>query len=129
MGLDRFVTGIGLGQFDHYVASYANRHTVRAGGAHNMYVSIFAEAGSIGLIAFLGFLATSLVAAGGCQRPGRSGTRFQMAFANSVELGYVVLLFGGLFSTLEYSKVLWILLALAEVVRKLGVRQENMVLG
>jgi len=129
MGLDHFVTGVGLRQFDQYVASYANLHTVRAGGAHNMYVSIFAEAGSIGLIAFLGFLATSLVAARSYQRLSWFATRFQVAFDTSVELGYVALLIGGLFATLEYSKVLWILLALAVVVRKLGVRQENKVPG
>jgi O-antigen ligase len=129
MGLDHFVTGVGLGQFDQYVASYANLHTVKGSGAHNMYVSIFAEAGSIGLIAFLGFLATSLVATRGCQRPGWSGTRLQRASVNSVELGYVALLIGGLFATLEYSKVLWILVALAVVVQELGLRQENKVLG
>jgi O-antigen ligase len=122
MGLDHFLTGVGLGQFNDYVASYANLHRASAGGAHNMYVSIFAEAGSIGLIAFLGFLATNLVAARGCQRPGWSGTRFEMAFVNGVELGCVALLIGGLFATLEYSKVLWILLALAVVAPKLGVR-------
>lgn len=125
MGLDHFLTGVGLGRFNDYVPSYANLHTVTAGGAHNMYVSIFAEAGSIGLSAFLGFLITSLMAVRSCQRPGWSGTRFQMAFVNSVELGYIALLGGGLFATLEYSKVLWIVLALAVVVRKLSVGQEN----
>jgi O-antigen ligase len=129
MGLDHVVTGVGLGRFGDYVASYANLHTVHAGSAHNMYVSIFAEAGSIGLIAFLGFLITSLVAVRGCQRPGWSGTRFEMAFVNSVELGYVALLIGGLFATLEYSKIFWILLALAMVARKLCVRQDNAVPG
>jgi O-antigen ligase len=123
MGLDHLVTGVGLGQFNHYLASYANLHTVRAGGAHNMYVSIFAEAGSIGIIAFLGFLVTSFVAARGCQRPGWSGTRFQMAFAAGVELGYVAFLIGGLSATLEYSKVLWILLALAVFVWAMGAQQ------
>ena len=129
MGLDHVVTGVGLGRFGDYVASYTNLHTVRASSAHNMYVSIFAEAGSVGLIAFLGFLATSLIAVRGWRRLGRSVTRFQMAFVNSVELGYVALLFGGLFATLEYSKVLWILLALTVVVQELGLRQENKVLG
>jgi hypothetical protein len=52
-----------------------------------------------------------------------------MASVNSVELGYVALLIGGLFATLEYSKVLWILVALAVVVQELGLRQENKVLG
>jgi O-antigen ligase len=125
MGLDHLVTGVGLGQFDQHVASYANLHTAKAGGAHNMYISIFADAGSIGFITFLGFLATSLMAVRGCQRPGWSWTRFQGAFVNSVELGYVVLLIGGLFATLEYSKLLWILLALAVSVQGIGVSKKN----
>lgn len=125
MGLDHLMTGVGLGQFNQYIASYANLHIARAGGAHNMYVSIFAEAGSIGLIAFLGFLAASLVAARGCQRSGWSGTRFQMAFANSVELGYVVFLIGGLFATLEYSKALWVLLALTVTVQQMSIPKEK----
>ncbi|GEM_PF-3025261 len=125
MGLDHLATGVGLGRFNDYVASYANLHTVKAGGAHNMYVSIFAEAGSIGLIAFLGFLATSLVAVRGCRRSDWSGTRFEMAFVNSIELGCVALLIGGLFATLEYSKVLWILLALAVSVQGMSVGKKN----
>lgn len=129
MGLDHPLTGVGLGQFNHYVTSYANLHTVRASGAHNMYISIFAETGSIGLIVFLGFLVTSLVTVKSCQRLGRLGARFQMAFANSVELGTVALLIGGLFATLEYSKILWILLALTVVIRKLGIHQNGAVPG
>lgn len=125
MGLDHFLTGVGLGRFNDYVASYANLHSVRASGAHNMYVSIFAEAGSIALIAFLGFLATSLVAARGCQRPGWSGTRFQMAFANGVELGCVAFLIGGLFAAMEYSKGLWILLALAVSVQQMSISNKK----
>lgn len=129
MGLDHVVTGVGLGRFGDYVASYANLHRIKASSAHNMYVSIFAEAGSIGLIAFFGFLATSLMAARGWRRPGWSGTRFETVFVNSVELGFVALLIGGLFATLEYSKIFWIILALAAVVRKLCVRQDNAVPG
>jgi putative inorganic carbon (hco3(-)) transporter len=125
MGLDHVVTGVGLGRFGDYVPSYANLHTVHASSAHNMYVSIFAEAGSVGLIAFLGFLATSLMAARGWRRSGWSGTRFEMAFVNSVELGYVALLIGGLFATLEYSKVLWILLALAVSIQGMSVGKKN----
>lgn len=125
MGLDHPLTGVGLGQFNHYVTSYANLHTVRASGAHNMYVSIFAEVGSIGLIAFLGFLATSLVAARGCQQSGWSGTRFQMAFASGVELGCVAFLVSGLFAAMEYSKSLWILLALAVSVQQMSISNKK----
>jgi len=125
MGLDHPLTGVGLGQFDHNIATYANLHTVRAGGAHNMYVSVFAEAGSIGLIAFLGFLATSFLAARGRQRRSLSGTKFQMAFANSVALGNVALLVGGLFAALEYSKVLWMLLALVVSVQQMSISNKK----
>lgn len=128
MGLDHPLTGVGLGQFDHHVATYANLHMARAGGAHNMYISIFAEAGSVGIIAFLGFLATSFLAARRCRRQTRLGTRFQMAFANGVELGNVALLIGGLFAALEYSKVLWLLLALAVAMQQLG-NSEDEILG
>jgi O-antigen ligase len=123
MGLDHPLTGVGLGQFDHHIAGYANLHMARAGGAHNMYISIFAEAGSAGIVAFLGFLVTSFLAARGCQWQTRLGTRFQMAFANGVELGNVALFVGGLFASLEYSKVLWLLLAFALAIRKLDVQQ------
>lgn len=125
MGLDHLLTGVGLGQFDHHVATYATMHTVKAGGAHNMYVSVFAEAGSIGLITFLGLLAASFAAARGRRRLTPSGTRFRIAFADAVELGIVVLLIGGLFATLEYSKVMWLLLALAAVAHNLGIRQKD----
>lgn len=125
MGLDHPVMGVGLKHFDRYVPSYANLHTIRAGGAHNMYVSIFAEAGSVGLAAFLGLLATSLMTVRGDQRSNRSWTRIETAFVNSVELGWVVLLIGGLFATLEYSKVLWILLALVMAVRGISISRKT----
>jgi O-antigen ligase len=126
MGLDHPLTGVGLGQFTHYVTSYANLHTVRASGAHSMYISVFAEAGSIALITFLGFLATSLVAARGCHQPsGWSGIRFQMAFANGVGLGCVAFLIGGLFAAMEYSKALWILLALAVSVQQMSISNKK----
>ncbi|PTL34898.1 hypothetical protein CLG94_12430 [Candidatus Methylomirabilis limnetica] len=128
MGLDHPLTGVGLGQFNRHIATYANLRTVEARGAHNMYVSVFAETGIIGLIAFLGFLATSFVAVRGRQRLSLLGTRFGTAFANSAELGNTALLFGGLFASLEYSKVLWILLALAAAVRKPD-NSEDVVLG
>lgn len=129
MGLDHFLTGVGLSQFDYHIPTYANLRTVMAGGAHNMYVSVFAEAGGIGLIAFLGFLATGFLAARSGQRRSLSGTKFQMAFASSVELGNVAMLLGGLFATLEYSKVLWILLAFAAIMRKLDIRLKDTVPG
>jgi O-antigen ligase len=125
MGLDHFWTGVGLDQFGQHIATYGNLHTVRASSAHNMYVSIFAEAGSIGLIAFLGLLITSLMAVRSRQGPERAVAKFETAFVNSVELGYVALLIGGLFATLEYSKIFWIILALAVVVRKLRIRQDH----
>lgn len=112
MGLDHLITGVGLRQFDHYVSSYANLHRVLGLGAHNMYVSVFAEAGSISLIAFLGFLGTSFMAARR-HRASLPERNLQMVFASGVELGNVALLIGGLTGTLEYSKILWILLALA----------------
>lgn len=125
MGLDHVFTGVGLGQFDRYVPSYANLHTIRAGGAHNMYVSIFAEAGGVGLTAFLGLLATSLMLVRGCRRSGWSRTRLEMAFVNSAELGYVSLLIGGFFATLDRSKILWILLALIMSVQGIRVGRKT----
>jgi len=119
MGLDHPLTGVGLGNFDHHIATYTNLHTVEARGAHNMYVSVFAETGIMGLITFLGFLVTSFVTARGRLRPDLSGAGFRMGFANGVELGCAALLIGGLFASLEYSKVLWVLLALAAAVPKL----------
>lgn len=125
MGLDHPLVGIGLGQFNRHIATYANLHTVKPMGAHNMYVSVFAEAGSIGFIAFLGLLATCFMAARGRQRRSSSGTKLQMAFASSVELGNVALLIGGLFATLEYSKVLWMLLAFATSVQQMSISKKK----
>lgn len=125
MGLDHPLTGVGLDQFNHHIATYTTLKTVTAGGAHNMYISVFAEAGLPGLIAFLGFLTTSFAAARGRPQPGLSGTRIQMAFANSVALGSVAFLAGGFFGAFEYHKVFWIILALAVSVQQMSISNKK----
>lgn len=125
MGLDHPLVGVGLGQFNRHLPAYANLHTVRSFGAHNMYVSVFAEAGSVGVVTFLGFLVTCFLAARDRQRPRIPKTRLYTALANGVQLGLIAFFVNGLFDSFEYHKVLWIILALAAAIQCISAANEH----
>jgi O-antigen ligase len=113
MGLDHFWTGVGVRQFDRHILSYARLGQADASGAHNMYVSVFAETGGIGAISFLGFVGTGLLAARRVRLLRGRGRISGGTGAESVELALVALLVGGSFGSFEYSKVLWMLIGFA----------------
>jgi O-antigen ligase len=65
MFLDHPVLGVGIGNYpDAYPKYFITIFTTSLGHAHNYYINIAAETGSIGLIAFLLFLLAVFVAGG-----------------------------------------------------------------
>jgi O-antigen ligase len=71
MFTDHPILGVGIGNYDHAYADYqvAPVWIYSLGHAHNYYINIAAEAGIVGLIAFLYFLASTV---GLCLRLWRS---------------------------------------------------------
>ena len=118
MGLSAPVTGVGLGRFKEEFLKFSRRTvSPTAGGAHNMYVSIMAENGIPVLAAFLILLYRTLRKT---RNYGRSSPRELTNYAIGIELGMVFTLCAGIFATIEYSKIFWLLLALANVPDKIG---------
>ena len=122
MGMDHPLTGVGLSQFNAHLWSYTHLPRIHA-SAHNMYISVFAEAGAISVVLFLALLVSSLRSARSYRTPAWVGSRFVTAMAMGVELGLVSLLIGGLWGTLEYSKATWMMFAFAVAVREMGMQK------
>jgi O-antigen ligase len=110
MGLDHFWTGVGLGQFDALLPRYANLRRVHAGGAHNMYVQVFAETGIFGIVIFGGVIATTVWV---LRKVRRHLGPADQPLAQSGELALVAWAIGGFFGTLEYLKIAWMMLGVA----------------
>lgn len=110
MGLDHFWTGVGIDQFDVYLPRYANLQRVHAGGAHNMYVQVFSETGIFGIVVYVGLIVSSVWV---LRRARRHLGPVHEPVARSVELALVAWAVGGLFGTLEYLKIAWMMLGVA----------------
>lgn len=123
MGIANPLTGVGLGGFKAQFANYSNRVvSPTAGGAHNMYISIMGENGIPVLIVFLLLLYK-------CFRKTltyRSTVVGKLASCvMGCELAMVFTLVEGFFATIEYSKILWLLLALCMVPEKINESFKN----
>ncbi len=91
--------------------------------AHNTYLGVLAELGIIGLLLFLGVVVFSL----GCtvlaaKRAERSGDRQIEVLARALFVALVGLLAADFFVSREYSKQLWLLMALCPVMLELSRR-------
>jgi O-antigen ligase len=76
MALDHPLVGVGPGNYEAvYPRYYLGDWLEPLGHAHNYYINTFAETGIIGLVAFLGFLATMFVRlVSAIRQPGMDGT-------------------------------------------------------
>ena len=113
MWLDHPVNGVGIGMFPHVLRLYPNATypIIFARGlvAHNIYVSVLAETGIIGILLFIAFLVAALSAIL------RARKHLDPAFrslANSWLIVLVVMLIGGLTKTDQTDKVLWLVLGI-----------------
>lgn len=126
------VLGVGLGNFQdasiHYLlvpgaikrSDYIVDHPK---AAHNLYLEVLAELGAVGLGLYLAIAGFALMAA---QRAAvifeRLGLRDEEVLARAVLLATVGLVGGSFFVSVQYTKPLWLLLALGPTVLGLARR-------
>lgn len=129
---DRPLLGVGAGNFP--VASI--HYLLRPGStqrdkiivddkkvAHNIYLTIFSELGSVGLALFLLILGQCLLCAlQAARRFAERGDPTMELVARGLFLALVSLVVAGFFSSALYSKQLWVLLALAPALLAIALR-------
>jgi O-antigen ligase len=113
---DHPIVGVGPGEFPAYYRDYADEIglSVRAQDreAHNLYLGIAAESGSLGLIAFLGAVVVTLWQLSRARRAALRTRPDLAAIATGFLLSIVAYLASGLFLHLSYARYYWLLLAL-----------------
>jgi putative inorganic carbon (hco3(-)) transporter len=140
--LDHPLVGVGPGSFPLYYQEYANRvgldvHEAAESGArrgeearresHNIFLSIAADLGILGLASFLAILVLTF------RRLNRSRKRWLRShpeaanLAASFLLGLAAYLTSGLFLTLAFERYFWLLLALAGSAATLDLKDEEAV--
>ena len=116
---DHPLLGVGPGEFfARESTAYANALDLRfldtRRRAHNMYLEMAADTGLVGLLVFLGIVATTLV---GLWRTARSwdtrGDPTRAALARALGLSIVGYLVSATFLQLAYQRYFWLLIALA----------------
>lgn len=118
------VTGVGLGMFKPIFASL-RPDLGWASIAHNSYVEVAAELGLPACLLFLLILAFSWKRARQSARLSAvAGDRIGAQVGISVEIGIAVYSVGALFLSAEYSKQLWVLIALGIALGGLVKEQE-----
>jgi O-antigen ligase len=129
---DHPLVGVGPGQFSEYYRQYSDEIglSVRAQDreAHNLYLGLAAEAGAIGLGAFLVAVVVSLVGLARARRAALATRPDLAALATGFLLSIVAYLASGVFLHLSYARYFWMMLALAGVaaiVVRAAVREES----
>lgn len=130
---DNPIGGVGVGNY----SLVSNQYLVRAGlverddyilddpkQAHNMYLDMAAETGLVGLSLFVGLLAFSLwTALKAARRFERAGDHDMELLARATFVGVLGLLAADFFLSEQFSKQLWILLALGPALLNVAARQ------
>lgn len=115
--LDHPVIGVGPSQFSAYYRAYAAEVgvSVRAADreAHNLYLGIAAELGTIGLAAFLLLVGSTLVELARARRRWLRRRPDLANLATGFSLLVVTYLATGLFLHLSYARYFWLAMALA----------------
>lgn len=127
------ILGEGAGQFQeasiHYLfepgaINYSDQVVDRPAVAHNSYLGPFAELGLVGGLGFLSIITFSLWCAGRAIRTARAIDDQQLeVLAIGVTLAMTAVLVGSFFISNEYSKQLWLLMAMGPAL--LGVAQRT----
>jgi O-Antigen ligase len=119
--LDHPVVGVGPGvYFREYSREYANRLGLRylrsERRAHSLYLELAADAGMIGLAAFLGMVGATLIYLYRSARHWRPLDPQRAMLASSFFFSLVAYLATAAFLHLSYQRFFWVLLALANAV-------------
>jgi O-antigen ligase len=116
---DHPLVGVGPGQFSEYYREYSDEIglSVRAQDreAHNLYLGLAAEAGALGLGAFLVAVIVTLVALARARRAALATRPDLAALATGFLLAIVAYLASGIFLHLSYARYYWLMLALGGV--------------
>jgi putative inorganic carbon (HCO3(-)) transporter len=119
---DRPVTGVGVDRFGIEASTYVRNSQIVLDrpAAHNAYLEILAETGGLGLLAFLGFLASTWML---LRRALTAATVAQDAdgrrMATAMQGTFVVAIVSGTFISAELSMPFWLVGALAAVIARL----------
>ena len=129
---DHPLVGVGPGQFSEYYRQYSDEIglSVRAQDreAHNLYLGLAAEAGAIGLGAFLVAVTVTLVGLARARRAALATRPDLAALASGFLLAIVAYLASGVFLHLSYARYFWLMLALggvAAIVVRAAVRDDD----
>ncbi len=113
---DHPLVGVGPGQFSEYYRQYSDEIgiSVRAQDreAHNLYLGLAAEAGGLGLGAFLVAVIVTLVGLARARRAALESRPDLAALATGFLLAIVAYLASGIFLHLSYARYFWLMLAL-----------------
>jgi O-antigen ligase len=113
---DHPVFGVGPGEFPFYYRDYSDEIGISVKAqdreAHNLYLGIAAETGSLGIIAFLGAVFVTLWQLARARRMALSSRPDLAAIATGFSLAIVAYLATGLFLHLSYARYFWLVLAL-----------------
>jgi O-antigen ligase len=116
---DHPIVGVGPGQFSEYYRQYSDQIgiSVRAQDreAHNLYLGLAAEAGALGLGAFVAAVIVTLVGLARARRAAMATRPDLAALATGFLLAIVAYLASGVFLHLSYARYFWLMLALAGV--------------
>jgi O-antigen ligase len=118
--LDHPLIGVGPGQYmPVYSVEYQQNLTTkfrdlhRPRRAHNLYLEIAAETGTLGILAFLGIMAALALQLREARRSWAERAPEYADLATAFLLALGVYLFSGLLLHLAFERYLWLLLALA----------------
>lgn len=113
MWLDHPLQGVGIGLFRDYLTYYGAdllpSHKLSL-GAHNMYVSMLAETGFVGLGLFVWMLVISLKS---LWLASRSRDREVKLLGQTWFVVFVIMLLGGITKHDHYDKLIWIVMGIA----------------
>jgi putative inorganic carbon (HCO3(-)) transporter len=117
--VDHPIAGVGPGMFKYYYIDYAEaigykvHATVRA--AHDLYLDIAADSGSLGLFSFLGIVFMTLRNLTLARRRWRNDKPELAMIATGLMLSIFTFLATGIFLSFAYERYFWLIIALGGV--------------
>jgi len=114
------VTGVGVGNFGEYLSSYGAGEAASFHVPHNTYLSIGAEMGFPGLLAFIAMMFASLWNLSRLRKRARAAEdTYILNIGNAVQAGLIGGTASIFFLSADHSKPLWFLVALSAVLPQL----------